>query len=95
MVGQQSTTDSKASSFSTRRNDEAQRSPRAGGDEKQADDCWRAVEVAFAHQTENGDFGDPAESVAFWLCELNRSLLVLQESPLAEHNKERINALEA
>jgi len=65
----------------------------ARGDEKQADDCWRAVDVAFAHQTGDGDFGDPAESVAFWLCELNRALLVIEESPLASHFQERIDAL--
>jgi hypothetical protein len=65
----------------------------ARGDEKTADACWRAVDVAFAHQTESGDFGDPAESVAFWLCELNRALLVIQQSPLAGHFKDRIDAL--
>jgi hypothetical protein len=65
----------------------------ARGDEKLADECWRAVDVAFAHQTEAGDFGDPAESVAFWLCELNRSLLVIQQSPLEAHFHDRIAVL--
>jgi len=65
----------------------------ARGDEKQADECWRAVEVTFAHQTAEGDFGDPPTSVAFWLCELGRSLVVIQQSPLAEHFQERIAKL--
>jgi len=65
----------------------------ARGDEKQADDCWRAVEVTFAHQTVDGDFGDPPTSVAFWLCELGRSLIVIQESPLADHFRDRIASL--
>jgi hypothetical protein len=63
------------------------------GDEKLADNCWRAAEVTFAHQTAEGNFGDPAESVAFWLCELSRTLLVIQESPLAGHFRDRIEAL--
>jgi len=65
----------------------------AHDDGKLADDCWRAVEVAFTHQTENGDFGDPAESGAFWICELTRALLVIQQSPLADHFRERIEAV--
>ncbi len=36
----------------------------ARGDRKRADDCWRAVDATFAHQTEEGHFGDPATSVA-------------------------------
>ena len=62
----------------------------ARGDRKRADDCWRAVDATFAHQTEEGHFGDPATSVAFWLCELCRSLLVVQESPLAGEYRDRI-----
>ncbi|MDR3404582.1 MAG: hypothetical protein P4L99_18920 [Chthoniobacter sp.] len=65
----------------------------ARGDEKQADDCWRAVDAAFAHQMEEGHFGDPPTSVAFWLCELGRTLLVIQQSPLAGHFQDRITAL--
>jgi hypothetical protein len=65
----------------------------ARGDEKLAEDCWRAVEVAFAHQSPEGNFGDPATSVAFWLCELGRTLLVLQQSPLAARFHDRIAAL--
>lgn len=65
----------------------------ARGDEKLADHCWRAVEVAFAHQTQEGHFGDPPESVAFWLCELTRSLLVIQRSPLAAHFHDRLESL--
>jgi hypothetical protein len=67
----------------------------ARGDEKQADDCWRAVDAAFAHQTPEGNFGDPPTSVAFWLCEFTRSVLVIQESTLAGHFRDRIVALKA
>ena len=65
----------------------------ARGDERLADACWRAVDVTFQHQAAEGNFGDPAESCAFWLCELGRTLLVIQESPLSEHCKERISEL--
>lgn len=61
----------------------------ARGDAQRAADCWRAVEVTFGHQQEAGHFGDPASSVAFWLCELCRSLLVVQQSPLAEVYRDR------
>lgn len=65
----------------------------ARGDKPRAADCWRAVEAAFAHQRQEGHFGDPASSVAFWLCELCRSLLVIQQGPLAGDYQERIDAL--
>ncbi len=65
----------------------------ARGDEKLAENCWRSVDVTFARQTEEGHFGDPPESVAFWLCELTRSLLVIQRSPLAAHFHDRIESL--
>jgi hypothetical protein len=65
----------------------------ARADQRLAENCWRAVDATFAHQTEAGDFGDPAESVAFWLCELSRALLVIQQSTLAPQFQERIEAL--
>jgi hypothetical protein len=65
----------------------------ANGDEKLADTCWKAVDAAFDHQTKEGNFGDPATSVAFWLCELCRTLLVVRDSPVASHFTERIAAL--
>jgi hypothetical protein len=65
----------------------------ARGDSQRAKDCWRAVDVAFAHQTAAGDFGDPPTSVAFWLCELCRTLLVVRESPLAVNYQENIDAV--
>jgi hypothetical protein len=65
----------------------------ASGDEKLADACWKAIDVAFEHQTAEGNFGDPATSVAFWLCELCRTLLVVRDSPVAGHFAERIAGL--
>lgn len=65
----------------------------ARGDKTRAEDCWRAVDMAFAHQKAEGHFDDPPSSVAFWLCELNRALLVVRQSPLADTFKERIGAL--
>lgn len=65
----------------------------AHGDAARAADCWRAIDVTFARQREEGHFGDPPSSVAFWLCELCRSLLVVQQSPLAGEYREKIAAL--
>jgi len=65
----------------------------ARGDKKRADDCWRAIDVTFQRQHGEGHFGDPPASVAFWLCELNRTLLVVRQSPLADHYEARMNAL--
>lgn len=62
----------------------------ARGDRERADNCWRAVEATFAQQKAEGHFGDPPTSVAFWLCELCRSLLVVQQSPLAGDYQARI-----
>lgn len=62
-------------------------------DAARAADCWRAIDVTFARQREEGHFGDPPSSVAFWLCELCRSLLVVQKSPLGDAYRERITAL--
>lgn len=65
----------------------------AQGDREKANDCWRAVDAAFQHQKPEGHFGDPPTSVAFWLCELNRALLVVSQSPLAKEFKDRIEQL--
>ncbi len=65
----------------------------ARSDRKRADACWRAVDATFAQQKEAGHFGDPPTSVAFWLCELCRSLLVVKQSPLAGDYQERIAVL--
>lgn len=65
----------------------------ARGDERRAEDCWRAVEAVFVRQTHEGHFNDPPSSVAFWLCELNRALLVVQQGLLAGEFKGRIEAL--
>jgi hypothetical protein len=65
----------------------------ARGDRQRAEDCWRAVDTTFTHQKEAGHFGDPATSVAFWLCELCRALLVVQESQLAGAYQDRIVGL--
>jgi len=65
----------------------------AHNDPALADDCWGAVNSLFAHQTKAGDFGTAPASAAFSLCDLTRSLLVVQQSPLAGHFQDRIDAL--
>lgn len=65
----------------------------ARGDRERAEQCWKAVDAAFALQAPEGHFGDPPSSVAFWLCELCRSLLVVEQSPLAGAFKDRTHAL--
>jgi len=65
----------------------------AGGNPGLADECWGAVDSLFAHQTKAGDFGTAPASAAVSLCELGRSLLVIQQSPLADSFKNRIEAL--
>jgi hypothetical protein len=62
----------------------------ARGDRKRAEDCWRAVDATFAQQKKEGNFDDSPTSVAFWLCELCRSLLVVHQSPLARDYHDRI-----
>lgn len=54
----------------------------ACGDKKSIDDAFRGIDVVFSHQDASGHFGgDKTPSgVAFWLCELNQALLVLEES---------------
>jgi len=65
----------------------------ARGDEALADDSWAAANLVFTHQTKAGDFGGSPTTAAISLCALSRSLLVIQQSPLADHFKERIDAL--
>lgn len=77
----------------------------ARGDKAVAEDAWRAIDAAFARQKPEGNFesgsfqgrtqsrGDDLSGTAFWLSELCEALLVVRESPLADHFKERIDAL--
>lgn len=72
-----------------------------------ADLAWRGIEVAFAHQRADGGFeanlrpngksareGAPAvETAFFFLQELGRAILVIQQSPHEAHFRARIDAL--
>lgn len=78
------------------------------GDEKRADAAWRAIDVTFAHQIDDGGFlsnpkpGDqhPAtkaeriETAYFFLQELGHAILVVTASPMEGHFHDRIEALE-
>ncbi|MCC7373460.1 MAG: hypothetical protein IT581_02305 [Verrucomicrobiales bacterium] len=78
------------------------------GDLGAADDAWRGIDVAFAHQRDDGSFeaetrpnGQSArplpaavETSFFFLQELGRALLVIRESPHEAHFRARIDALE-
>lgn len=73
-----------------------------------ADDAWRGIDTAFAHQRPDGGFeaetrpnGQSARPLAaavetsfFFLQELGRAILVIRESPHAAHFHQRIAALE-
>jgi len=73
-----------------------------------ADAAWRGIEVAFAHQREDGGFtaairpngqsartgGAAVETAYFFLQELGRTILVIRQSPHEAHFHERIAALE-
>lgn len=73
-----------------------------------ADDAWRGIDVAFAHQRPDGGFeaetrpnGDSArsqgpavETAYFFLQELGRAILVIRQSPHEAHFHARIAALE-
>ncbi|MBL9135469.1 MAG: hypothetical protein JNK85_06355 [Verrucomicrobiales bacterium] len=73
-----------------------------------ADDAWRGIDVAFAHQREDGGFeaetrpnGQSArpfpaavETAFFFLQELGRAILVIRESPHEAHFRSRVDALE-
>lgn len=78
------------------------------GDLARADDAWRAIDVAFAHQQEDGSFEanvrpngasakSPSASVEtsfFFLQELGRTILLIRQSPHEAHFHERIAKLE-
>lgn len=78
------------------------------GDLAAADDAWRGIDVAFAHQRADGGFeadtrpnGESArpfpaavETAFFFLQELGRAILVIRESPHEAHFKIRLEALE-
>jgi hypothetical protein len=78
------------------------------GDLKRADAAWRGIEVAFAHQREDGGFeanvrpngasantgGAAVETAYFFLQELGRMILVIRQSPHEAHFHDRIAALE-
>lgn len=78
------------------------------GDLALADDCWRGIETAFAHQRADGSFDaivkpngntsreGPAavETTYFFLQELGRAILVIRQSPHEAHFRDRLVALE-
>ena len=73
-----------------------------------ADDCWRGIDTAFAHQRADGGFdaivkpngnssregGAAVETTYFFLQELGRAILVIRQSPHEAHFHERLVALE-
>lgn len=73
-----------------------------------ADNAWRGIDVAFAHQTANGGFESKpqangkastafnanVETAYFFLQELGRAILIIRQSPHADYFKARITALE-
>jgi len=73
-----------------------------------ADQAWRGIDVAFAHQLPDGGFeaevrpngasakakGPATETAFFFLQELGRMILVIRESPYEAHFHDRIAALE-
>ncbi len=77
------------------------------GDLARADRAWRGIEVAFAHQREDGGFtaeirpngssaasgGAAVETAYFFLQEYGRAVLVIRESPHAAHFHDRIETL--
>ena len=78
------------------------------GDLAAADDAWRGIAVAFAHQRDDGGFtaeirpngesarshGAAVETAFFFLQELGRAILVIRESPHDAHFHARITELE-
>jgi hypothetical protein len=72
-----------------------------------ADDAWRGIDVAFAHQRAGGGFeaeirpngesarpyGAAVETAYFFLQEMGRAILVIQESPYEAHFHTRIAAV--
>ena len=77
------------------------------GDQARADRAWTSIEATFQRQIDDGGFlSNPApnrprpatyeervETAFFYLQELGHALLVVQESPLADHFRERIETL--
>jgi hypothetical protein len=77
------------------------------GDLAAADDAWRGIDLAFSHQLPDGRFhandrpngrsarpyGAAVETAFFFMQELNRAILVIKESPHADHFAARIEAL--
>ena len=73
-----------------------------------ADNAWRGIDVTFSHQTANGGFESKpqangkastafnanVETAYFFLQELGRAILIIRQSPHADHFKARITALE-
>ncbi len=73
-----------------------------------ADDVWRGIDAAFAHQFADGGFeaeirpkgasarphGAAVETAFFFLQELGRAILVIRQSQHEEHCRARISALE-
>lgn len=78
------------------------------GDTARAEDAWRAVETAFAHQQADGGFDSAprpdtgpldgptarVQSAFFFLQELGHAILVLRQSPLEAHFHARVAAIE-
>ncbi|MBN9693758.1 MAG: prolyl oligopeptidase family serine peptidase [Verrucomicrobia bacterium] len=78
------------------------------GDLERADQAWRGIETAFAHQREDGGFeaavrptgssaaegGAAVETAYFFLQEYGRAVLLIRQSPHEAHFRERIAALE-
>jgi hypothetical protein len=78
------------------------------GDLALADDAWRGIDLAFAHQLPDGSFsaevrpngasakphGAAVETAYFFLQELGRMILVIRESPHEAHFHDRIAVLE-
>jgi len=69
------------------------------GDRRCIDEGWLAIDAAFREQSEDGGFSRPGaphggpSAAAIWLAELNQAILVLRESELGSHYRERIEAL--
>jgi len=77
------------------------------GDVPRAEKGWTSIEATFARQLDDGGFlsnqkpnrshpptfEERVETAFFYLQELGHALLVLQQSPLAEHFQPRIDAL--
>ncbi len=68
-----------------------------------ADDAWRGIDMAFAHQRADGGFdsiplyasaGAAVETAYFFLQELGRAILVIRQSPHEAHFRARLAVLE-